>query len=57
MSATVGYVVLAAAALLGLVAWRARRPGEPWEHAVDRLLNNDEHKEREANRRAGLGDE
>lgn len=52
--ANIGYLVLGAAAVLGLVAWKVKRPGESFDHAVDRVLNNDEHKEREANKRAGL---
>lgn len=55
--ANLGYLVLIAAAVLGVVAWRVRKPGESFDHAIDRVLNNDEHKEREANKRAGLTDD
>lgn len=49
-----GALLLVAIAVLALVAWRTRRDGESFEHAYERLLNTDAHKEREANRRAGL---
>lgn len=44
-----GGVAVAVAAAL------SRRDGESFDHATDRILNNDAHKAREANKRAGLG--
>lgn len=49
-----GAVLLVAIAVLAIIAWRTKREGESFEHAYERLLNTDAHKEREANRRAGL---
>lgn len=40
--------------VVAVMAQRSRRSGESFEHAFERVLNTDEHKEREANRRAGL---
>lgn len=52
--AWLGLILIAVIIGIVLLAWRTRRPGESMEHAVDRLLNNDEHKTRERERQAGL---
>lgn len=55
MFANLGLIVIAGIAVVALIAWRAKRPGESFEHAYERILNTDEHKAREAEKRAGLG--
>lgn len=52
-----GLIVIAGIIVFALIAWRVRREGESFEHAVDRLLNNDDHKTRERMRQAGLIDD
>lgn len=49
-----GAAVLIGAIVLALVTWRTKREGETFEHAYQRILNTDEHKERTARRLAGL---
>lgn len=50
MFANLGYVVIALIVVVALIAWRAKRPGESFEHAYERILRTDEHKAREAER-------
>lgn len=53
-SAWVVLGVVAIGVVVGVKAYRSRRPGESFEEAWERVLNTDAHQERERARLAGL---
>lgn len=54
--AVVTILVLGAAVVVAVLAYRSKQDGESFEHAYQRILNTDEHKERMKRRLAGLED-
>lgn len=50
----IGLLAITGCLVFLVIAWLTKRDGETLEEAVDRVFDNDAHKEREANKQAGL---